>query len=186
MICVSLAESSVTECLRALKGIEFAEIRIDKMSLDVNDLKKIFSSHPRLIATCRPGVMAEATRISLLKEAIGAGAAYIDIEVETSDASKREIVQAARNKGCRVIISYHNLIKTPARCRARTHCRLVLRVGRRYRQGCVPHSHRKRKRPAARASRPGTAPGRGRAWNPGKDYTAGWSVARKSFHLRFP
>jgi len=115
MICVSLAESSVTECLRALKGIEFAEIRIDKMSLDVNDLKKIFSSHPRLIATCRPGVMAEATRISLLKEAIGAGAAYIDIEVETSDASKREIVQAARNKGCRVIISYHNLIKAPAR-----------------------------------------------------------------------
>ncbi len=115
MICVSLAESSVTECLRALKGIEFAEIRIDKMSLDINDLKKIFSSHPRLIGTCRPGTMDEAMRISLLREAIRAGAAYIDIEVDAGDASKREIVQEARSKGCRVIISYHNLIKTPAR-----------------------------------------------------------------------
>jgi 3-dehydroquinate dehydratase-1 len=115
MICVSLAEPRVAECLRALRGIEFAEIRIDKMSLDVNDLRKVFSSHPCLIATCRPGAMDEATRIFLLGEAIGAGAAYVDFEVDAPVASKREIVQKARSLGCRVIISYHNFIKTPAR-----------------------------------------------------------------------
>ncbi len=115
MICISLGELSVQECLQALKRIDFAEVRIDKMALGADDIKTVFRQHPRLIATCRPGAMPEAKRISLLIEAIRAGAAYVDIELESSDITKQEIIPTAQSKGCRVVISYHNETKTPER-----------------------------------------------------------------------
>ena len=55
MICVSLAEESVAGCLAALKEVDFAEIRIDKMRLTSADIPVLFSLSKTLIATCRPG-----------------------------------------------------------------------------------------------------------------------------------
>ena len=55
MICVSLAEPSLAACLQALKGISLAEIRLDQMSLRIDEVRTLFSSHPQLVATCRPG-----------------------------------------------------------------------------------------------------------------------------------
>ncbi len=115
MICVSLAEVSVDECLRALGGIEFAEIRIDKTDYGVEEVRKVFSRHPRLIATCRPGGREDAERLVLLREAVRSGAAYVDLELESGEAMKHELVREARVRNCRVIISYHNFDETPAR-----------------------------------------------------------------------
>ena len=115
MICISIGESSVGRCLEALKGIDFAEIRIDKMQVDAIEVKKIFSQHPRLIATCRPGIMDDEKRVSLIMAAIDAGAAFVDIEIETDDRYKEEIIEKARSTGCQVIISYHNFTETPER-----------------------------------------------------------------------
>lgn len=115
MICVSIAEETLEKCLRALKGIDFAEIRIDKMAIGVEDVKKIFSQHPKLVATCRPSTMDDKKRKELLLTAIAAGAAFVDIEVEFSDEYKKVIVEKARSAGCRVIVSYHNFEKTPQR-----------------------------------------------------------------------
>lgn len=115
MICVSLSEPTVEQCLAVLDEVEFGEIRIDKVSFDSEGIKKIFSQHPRLIATCRPGRINEEKRKTLLLEAITAGAAYVDIEVEADDWVKNEIVKNARMKSCGVIISYHNAMKTPPR-----------------------------------------------------------------------
>ena len=113
MICVCIAEKTADDCLMALAGIEFAEIRIDKMEADLTDIKKIFSYHSQLIATCRPGDRSRAVRLDLLKAAINAGAAYIDIEVEAEDEYKEQLITRARAAGCQVIISYHNFEKTP-------------------------------------------------------------------------
>ncbi len=85
MICVSIAEKSTKKSLEVLKGLNFAEIRLDKMSVTVDDVRKIFSQHPRLIATCRPGVIEDKKRKLLLEEAISAGAAFVDLELEASD-----------------------------------------------------------------------------------------------------
>lgn len=115
MICVSIAEETFEKCLYALKGIDFAEIRIDKMAVEVEDVKKIFNQHPKLIATCRPGRVDDKKRKELLLVAIEAGAAFVDVEVESDDEYKNTIIEKARPAGCLVIISYHNFEKTPQR-----------------------------------------------------------------------
>ncbi len=115
MICVSLAEKSVRECLVSLKGVEFAEIRMDKIEDISSGTPAIFSNHPRLIATYRPGKRNEDERCSALRDAIEAGAAYVDIELDMDDSYKNRIIQKAREKNCKVIISYHNRDKIPER-----------------------------------------------------------------------
>lgn len=116
-ICVAVAEPTVEKCMAALKGVNFAEIRIDKIKERPlgEGLMKIFSSPAKLIATCRPNGLGENERKTVLLHAIEAGAAYVDVEVEAGDAYKREIIDAARAKGCKVIVSYHNYEKTPNR-----------------------------------------------------------------------
>jgi 3-dehydroquinate dehydratase type I len=115
MICVSLAEPTPEKCLVALKGIPFAEIRLDRMRTSEEGVGRIFSSHPRLIATCRPGRYTDARRLALLRTAVSAGAAYVDVEVEAGASYKRALVREARSAGCGVIVSYHDLERTPPR-----------------------------------------------------------------------
>lgn len=117
MICVSLAESTVAACLRALRGLDLAEIRLDRMRIGPAGVKKIFSRHSRLIATCRPGGMSEEKRLGLLLTAIQAGAAFVDIELEANARLRERIIRAARARNCRIIVSYHNFEKTPSRAK---------------------------------------------------------------------
>jgi len=113
MICVSIEEETPEKCLEAFKGIDFAEIRLDRMPISREDIKRIFSQHSRLVATCRPGSMDKKRRRELLLAAIESGARFVDIEVEADDDYKTSILAKARSKGCQMIISYHNFFKTP-------------------------------------------------------------------------
>jgi 3-dehydroquinate dehydratase type I len=115
MICVSLAEKNLADCLAALKGLPFAEIRMDMMDLTPSEVRTIFSGHPNLIATCRPGKHPADVCRTLLLEAIGAGAAYVDVEVHWPASFREEVVAAAKAAGCAVIASYHDFEKTPGR-----------------------------------------------------------------------
>lgn len=115
MICVSLAEPTAAACIRALRGCDYAEIRLDRMRVGPAGVQKIFSQHPGLIASCRPGGMSEEKRLRLLLAAVQAGAAFVDIELETAARFRERIVRAARAVGCRVIVSYHNFQETPSR-----------------------------------------------------------------------
>ncbi|MCX7965010.1 MAG: type I 3-dehydroquinate dehydratase [Syntrophorhabdaceae bacterium] len=114
MICVSLDERYSIDFLKSLVGIEFAEIRMDRMRLSDNDIYDIFSQPKQLIATCRPGYLNEMTRKDYLLKAIDAGATYVDIELESDSKFKKSIMESARKKTCKVIISYHNYKKTPS------------------------------------------------------------------------
>jgi len=115
MICVSIGEDSTEKCITAIDGLEFAEIRIDTLrDATVENVRKIFSKQIRLIATCRPGgTLDENARKELLLSAIESGASFVDIEVESRDEYKKEIIAAAKNKGCKVIVSFHNYKLTP-------------------------------------------------------------------------
>ena len=114
MICVSIGDCSVEECIKSLQGLELAEIRMDKMKLSEEEVRKIFPQKLKLIATCRATkTLNDNERKKLLLAAIDAGAAYVDIEVESSDTYKKEILSKAKSKGCKVIISYHNYEQTP-------------------------------------------------------------------------
>jgi 3-dehydroquinate dehydratase type I len=115
MICVSLSEPDLASCLAALRGLSFAEIRLDKSHLSLQDVARLFSSHKKLIATCRPGGISDTARKELLLAAIDAGAAYVDVEVDSEAAFREEILTKARQKGCKVIVSFHDAHRTPDR-----------------------------------------------------------------------
>jgi 3-dehydroquinate dehydratase I len=117
MICVSLAEESFAACLEALKAVDFAEIRLDAMpSLTLNDLGRLFSQPLKLIATCRPcELLRNDDRKKMLIAAIRAGAAYVDVEIESEPAYRDEIAREARKHGCQIIVSFHDYEKTPRR-----------------------------------------------------------------------
>jgi 3-dehydroquinate dehydratase type I len=113
MICVSIAESTLDECRAALKGLELAEIRIDKTGLSLVEIKELFSAPLKMIATCRPGTRPDDDRMAALLAAIAAGAAYVDFEIASPPQFRDRILAAAREKNCRIIISYHNHTETP-------------------------------------------------------------------------
>jgi len=121
LICVSVAEQTVELCFEAMKDLDFAEVRIDAMKVTIEDMKRIFSKPLTLIATFMPtgpgmisGRAVDAnTRKSFLIAAIEAGAKYVDIEVQSDSAYRKEIIEKAKLKDCKVIISFHDFQSTP-------------------------------------------------------------------------
>lgn len=121
MICVSVAEPTAELCLEALEGLDFAEVRIDTMNVKIEDMERIFSKPLALIATFMPlsptmtwGRAVEAnTRKTFLIAAIEAGAKYVDIEIQSDSAYRKEIIEKAKLNGCKVIISFHDFHSTP-------------------------------------------------------------------------
>ena len=115
MICVSISDETPADCLAALKNHPFAEVRMDRMRLNATDVRTIFSCHHNLIATCRPGVFPDDHRKMLLLEAIRAGAAFVDVELDAPARYREEVIGCARSGGCATIISFHDYEKTPGR-----------------------------------------------------------------------
>lgn len=122
MICVSVAEPTTKKCLKALEGLEFAEVRLDCMKVPIEDMDVIFSKPMRLIATFMPSNLRSQsnttaadndTRKKFLMAAIDAGAQYVDIEHDSSSSFKKEIIEKARSKNCKIIISFHDFSGTP-------------------------------------------------------------------------
>ena len=114
MICVSFGKSVYPELIRQLEQEHLAEIRIDLNNFSNDELSALFSSHPRLIAACRPGVFTEPERIRKLKTAVVSGAAFTDIEYDSDKSSVDEILGLCTLNPSSLIISYHNYKLTPS------------------------------------------------------------------------
>lgn len=128
-ICVSISGLDTSEILKTIKNVKMAEIRLDGLNLEKDDLKKIFSSPVELIATYRPGNFSEHVRVEFLTEAIENGASYVDVEIESSRSYREKIIRKAKEHGCKVILSYHNYEETPSDSKLREIIRLSLEYG---------------------------------------------------------
>lgn len=115
MICVSLADISYQQCKEIIKTVPMAEIRLDRLRLDQKEIHKIFGLSPYLIATYRPGKISETERKEILITAIESGAQYVDVEIESDTAFKKDILQACLTHQRKLIISYHNYDTIPSR-----------------------------------------------------------------------
>jgi 3-dehydroquinate dehydratase I len=116
MICLSVGETTARLCRQRLKGIRFAEVRLDKLEEDpLAAVPAIFAARAKLIATCRPGRIAEPARKAVLFAAIRAGAAFVDVEVESLPGIGRAVVREAHRQGSSVIVSFHDEKGTPPR-----------------------------------------------------------------------
>jgi 3-dehydroquinate dehydratase type I len=67
------------------------------------------------MVTCRPGEYDERERISYLTRAMGLGADYVDVELESSDRYAELIMKPASIHGCEVVFSHHDYSGTPGR-----------------------------------------------------------------------
>ena len=125
MFCMVIAHLTPAEILNLLPKSAMAEIRLDLLDLQLAELRRIFTAHPRLVATCRPGRFNDDARQLLLTEALRNGAAYVDIECDASEAYRQTLQTEASRAKAKVIISYHNYECTPARLALRRilrHC----------------------------------------------------------------
>ncbi|MCX8022090.1 MAG: type I 3-dehydroquinate dehydratase [Syntrophorhabdaceae bacterium] len=113
MICVSLSEKDGLNILKEKRNIDLAEIRMDRIALTLEEVREVFSMGKDLIATYRPDKKGDENRLEYLLAAIEAGARYVDIELEMDDRAKGEVIEKARSKGCKVILSFHDYEKTP-------------------------------------------------------------------------
>jgi 3-dehydroquinate dehydratase-1 len=108
MVCVSIGDVSLEECLAILKEVDFAEIRLDRIKIPKEAVGKIFSSHKNLIATFKDGNVPETIREEFLIEAVENGASYVDVDLNSREGFVSAISQRAREKGIKLIVSYHN------------------------------------------------------------------------------
>ncbi|MDR0815715.1 MAG: type I 3-dehydroquinate dehydratase [Bacteroidales bacterium] len=112
-ICVSLGGISAVECMRWAALLPLVELRLDMMQLSPENIELFALQCRQWVATCREGKYSERERTVQLSAAIRAGATYVDIEHESTDAYRKPLMELAKRLGTQVIISYHDFEKTP-------------------------------------------------------------------------
>ncbi len=120
-----IKERNARACVAAIKnarqrGADFAEVRIDFLDYEPNITRITRDSALPVIATCRKrrdggqykGL--ENKRLETLGFAIDAGAAYVDIELETGAEAIRRLRRMAERKNCQTMVSKHSFEGTPS------------------------------------------------------------------------
>ena len=118
MICVSIREDNFEKTVSTIKSVNLMdagllEINLDRYKFSDQQVRYIFSMPGEMIAVCRPGTVEDEKRLQILKTALDWGADYVDLEVDSEDNYSGSIIEHAREKGKKVIISYHNHETTP-------------------------------------------------------------------------
>ncbi len=114
MICISIQHKTQLDALTALNP-EMLELRFDLINESPKVIMPLVRSSAKIIATCRPGKLSREERLQFLKEAIDMGAALIDLEIESDDEYRQELIAYAKEHDTEVIISWHSFDCTPER-----------------------------------------------------------------------
>ena len=124
-ICYSLKQVEKDYCrfMAATRAGAAVEIRLDECDFDEDDIREIFAGERQalLIATFHISLPSQAEDAArALTAAILAGADYVDIALDFPENTRKWLMNLAMNRGCRVILSYHNYsaTDTPERLRA--------------------------------------------------------------------
>ncbi len=95
--------------------MDLVELRLDLIGTDPGEIYPVIPAGWKSIATCRPGSMDEAVRLSWLKSAIEMGASMVDVELEAGESYFQELRDHAGTNGVEMIVSYHRFDATPGR-----------------------------------------------------------------------
>lgn len=110
MVCLSLGNMNFDALMEHLKYTPMAELRMDLLHLPVDRYAALFAQHRNLIATCRLRDIEQG--YTMYTMAIDMGAAYIDVDMGHPAADT--LIALAQQRGCRVVLSYHNFNITPS------------------------------------------------------------------------
>jgi 3-dehydroquinate dehydratase type I len=112
MICVSVSHSKqLKEAIES--GAGMLELRLDLIGENPEKLFPIIPPDLPTVVTCRPGIYSEEERLSLLKKGLELGAAYVDVETESTSQFIKAIKTSAERYRKKLILSYHNFERTP-------------------------------------------------------------------------
>lgn len=113
--CLSIGIQDFKTVLSEIQKYKMAEIRLDLCNFTIEQTSALFSCHDNLIATFRNHYhISDLLRENYLKNAILAGAKWIDLDLEQdSNSFKIEMINFARNHDVKIIISVHDFKKTP-------------------------------------------------------------------------
>ena len=119
MICLSIGVTGADRVKEALSKAQMAEIRLDLSNLTQTETISLFGSPKNLIATCRPYTLPLLECRERLLWAIegsckvtGVGKRYIDLDYNLPELYLKELIEAAKQAGFNIILSYHNLEST--------------------------------------------------------------------------
>ena len=122
-ICVALSGTTVEEVLaqarQAAPQADLLEIRLDAMT-EPAIAPFIGAVAPPLLFTNRAAWEgggyrgSEEGRLHLLRQAVEAGAPFIDIELKTEPGLRDPLIREAGGHGSQVIVSWHNFTTTPS------------------------------------------------------------------------
>lgn len=112
-ICYSITDAGFPYChfMASTRTNVAVEIRLDGCDLDEGEIREIFSVKRSctLVATCHADSREEVpSAVEKLSAAIIAGADYADIPCDFPEESRKWLISLALNKGCKIILSYHN------------------------------------------------------------------------------
>jgi 3-dehydroquinate dehydratase I len=114
MICVSIGNGRPAEAMKILHRSGFIELRADLLQWSVQEYKEVILYGNKTVFTCRPGKYNENERLALFEGAVSAGAAYIDIEIESDNSFLLAVRNIIGSSPTQLIISYHNYEMTPS------------------------------------------------------------------------
>jgi 3-dehydroquinate dehydratase type I len=112
---VSVAERTLAAVREAVSGFPFAEIRLDALAAPGAPVRDLFSAPGTRIATCRSRGPDHSRKTGVLRDAVEAGAAFVDVELDLPEEFKKDLIGAARAADCLVIVSHHDFERTPPR-----------------------------------------------------------------------
>ncbi len=113
-LCVSIANKSFDDCLSIAKKSELVELRLDLLNLFDKHLKQLFALNTKYIITHRLGEWLNELSSGYLKNIIDLGADFVDVEIEEGNNYVNDLIKYAKEKNCKVILSYHNFNETPS------------------------------------------------------------------------
>jgi len=108
--CISIS-GDYQACLAQLSNASFVEFRLDLCQLTAKERSALYKIPVQFIATHRGD---DKTTFLRLKEAILAGASFIDLDIRRSDELIKKVSELAAENTCKLIISYHNYEETPS------------------------------------------------------------------------
>ncbi|MGO9136511.1 MAG: shikimate dehydrogenase [Syntrophales bacterium] len=130
MICIPITGYSEEEAMlqieMSLSRAHLLELRMDLINGDLRTLMercrssrrpvKILVTNRRRESSASGDMPGEGERIAVLKEAVHLGADYVDVELYTPEALRKDVLAAAstHDNRTRVIISHHDFSKTPS------------------------------------------------------------------------
>ena len=94
--------------------VDMSEIDVDATISSLKEglpLPVIFTVRPVSEGGFFPGI--ESERISILEKAIESKVSWIDLELSIDDSTRNKLVDAARESGCQIIASVHDINGTP-------------------------------------------------------------------------